>query len=110
MKNKRKARTEPSLLRQLLDIHFEQAKRRKALRKLAQDEWSFDFLTEVVRKAARLDHKVVEVIIESKGGNKIIVRGYPEETSTLSADNDIFNRLDDNAAVDSFIREHAPRR
>ena len=33
-----------------------------------------------------------------------------DRSMNLAADNDIFNRLDDEAAVQRFIADHAPRR
>ena len=99
-----------SLLRQLIDIHWEQAKRRKALRNLAKMEWSFEFLAEVVRTAAKEFQTGIEICIESKSGNKIYISSLKDKTDNLMADDDIFNHLDDNAAVERFIVEHSRRK
>lgn len=104
MKNK-----EPGLLRKIIDIQYEQAKRRRALRILSQQEWSFDFLVEIIRKAADLRKDNIEVEITTKGGHKMrVIKSY-KDVNHLSADDSIFNHLDDEAAVAAFIRDHAPR-
>lgn len=100
---------EPSLLRQIIAIHYEQSKRRKALRILAKQEWSIDFLTLLLRKAADMKKDNLEMEITSKGGHKFIIRSVNAQVDSYTDDNDIFNHLDDEAAIAAFIRDHAPR-
>lgn len=97
---------EPSLLRQIISIHYEQAKRRRAIRQLAKADWSIEFLCEVVKKSAQMLHKDIEIEVESKSGNKIRISSVKDYSSMLSADSDIFNKLDDEAAVQQFIRKY----
>lgn len=104
MKNK-----EPGLLRQIIAIHYEQAKRRKALRELAKAEWTWEFLESIVTHAADMQKKDIEVAIERKNGDKIIISSVKNRNTNLKEDFDIFNHLDDQAAVDRFIRENARR-
>lgn len=104
MKNK-----EPGLLRQIIAIHYEQAKRRKALRALAKAEWTWEFLESVVTHAADMQKKDIEIAIERKNGDKIIISSVKNRNTNLKEDFDIFNHLDDQAAVDRFIRENAKR-
>lgn len=104
MKNK-----EPGLLRQIIAIHYEQAKRRKALRTLAKTEWTWEFLESVVTHAADVQRKDIEIVIECKNGNKISISSIKNRNTSLKEDYDIFNHLDDQAAVDRFIREHAKK-
>ena len=104
MKNK-----EPGLLRQIIAIHYEQAKRRKALRTLAKTEWTWEFLESVVTHAADMQKKDIEIVIECKNGNKISISSIKSRNTSLKEDYDIFNHLDDQAAVDRFIREHAKK-
>ena len=104
MKNK-----EPGLLRQIIAIHYEQAKRRKALRTLARTEWTWEFLESVVTHAADMQKKDIEIAIECKNGNKISISSVKSRNTSLKEDYDIFNHLDDQAAVDRFIREHAKK-
>ena len=104
MKNK-----EPGLLRQIIEIHYEQAKRRKALRTLAKTEWTWEFLESIVTHAADAKKRDIEIIIECNNGNKIIISSVKNKNTSLREDYDIFNHLDDQAAVDRFIRENARR-
>lgn len=104
MKNK-----EPGLLRQIIAIHYEQAKRRKALRELAKAEWTWEFLESIVTHAADMQKKDIEIAIERKNGDKIIISSVKNRNTNLKEDFDIFNHLDDQAAVDRFIRENARR-
>lgn len=104
MKNK-----EPGLLRQIIAIHYEQAKRRKALRTLAKTEWTWEFLESVVTHAADMQKKDIEIVIERKNGDKIIISSVKNRNTNLKEDFDIFNHLDDQAAVDRFIRENTRR-
>ena len=104
MKNK-----EPSLLRQIIAIHYEQAKRRKALRQLAKVEWTWEFLESVITHAADLQKKDIEIVIECRDDKKILISSVKNRNTGLREDYDIFNHLDDQAAVDRFIREHAKK-
>lgn len=100
---------EPGLLRQIIAIHYEQAKRRRALRTLAKVEWTWEFLESVVTHAADVQKKDIEIVIERKNGDKIIISSVKNRNTNLKEDFDIFNHLDDQAAVDRFIRENARR-
>lgn len=104
MKNK-----EPGLLRQIIAIHYEQAKRRKALRTLAKTEWTWEFLEAVVTHAADARKRDIEIVIERQNGDRIIISSVKNRNTSLKEDYDIFNHLDDQAAVDRFIREHAKK-
>lgn len=100
---------EPSLLRQIITIHYEQALRRKALRQLAKVDWSLEFLTEVLRHSAEVMKKDIVIELTTKAGHKMTLSSIKNRSNELNADNDIFNHLDDEAVVQSFIREHSPR-
>ena len=104
MKNK-----EPGLLRQIIAIHYEQAKRRKALRTLAKTEWTWEFLESVITHAADASKRDIEITIERNNGDKIVISSVKNRNTNLHEDYDIFNHLDDQAAVDRFIRENARR-
>lgn len=97
---------EPSLLRQIIAIHYEQAQRRKAIRQLAKAEWSLEFLCEVLRKSSEMLKKDIVIELETKGGHKMKLSSVKDVSNQLNADTDIFNRLDDEAAIQRFIREH----
>lgn len=95
-----------SIFRQLLLIRHEEALQRKAVRELAKADWSFEFLTLVVQKAAKLEGKNISIVVECKNGNKIRISS---EQVKKSVSDDIFNKLDDDLAVQRFIREHSKR-
>lgn len=101
---------QPSLFRQIITIHYEQAKRRKALRQLAKTEWSMEFLTQVVVNAAKILKQDVVIELETKHGHKMKISSVKGSSSALETDDSIFNKLDDEAAVQQFILAHQPRR
>lgn len=100
---------EPGLIRQIIAIHYEQAKRRKALRYLAKAEWSLEFLTEVLVHSAKVLKQDIEIELETKHGHKMRLSSVKGANEKLMADNDIFNHLDDEAAIQNFIRAHNRR-
>ena len=97
---------EPSLFRQIIAIHYEQAQRRKAIRQLAKAEWSLEFLCEVLRKSSEMLKKDIVIELETKAGHKMKLSSVKDISNQLNADTDIFNRLDDEAAIQRFIKEH----
>lgn len=101
---------QPSLFRQMITIHYEQAKRRKALRQLAKAEWSMEFLTQVVVNAAKSLKQDIVIELETKHGHKMKISSVKGSSGVLDASDDIFNKLDNEAAVQQFILEHQPRR
>lgn len=104
MKNK-----EPGLLRQIIAIRYEQAKRRKALRILNKQEWSVEFIEYLCEHSAKSLNKDIEVEIQSPSGHKLVIKSVANHANNMMADDDIFNHLDDQAAVERFIRENSKR-
>ena len=100
---------EPSLLRQIITIHYEQALRRRAIRQLSKVDWSLEFLTEVIRHSAEVMKKDIVIELETKAGHKMTLSSVKNRSNDLNADDDIFNHLDDEAAVQRFIRENSVR-
>lgn len=86
----------------LWDLWIERTKTKKALRILVQQEWSVEFLTAMLYRAARLYQQPLEMTIESKNGTKLIVR-TTDVNATPFKDDDIFNNLDDELKVQQFI-------
>lgn len=105
-KNKTKT---SGLIRQIIEIKHEQALRRKALRILNKQVWSVEFMEYLVEHAAKALNKDIEIEIESPAGHKLRVKSVANHATNLMADDDIFNKLDDDAAVAEFIREHSRR-
>lgn len=102
-----KKNREPGLFRQIVMIHYEQAKRRKALRLLEKQVWSVDFLTELLIRAANKSRQNLEMVIENSNKQKIYIKAKPGTVTGFSDADDIFNHLDDDAAIQAFFREHS---
>lgn len=98
---------EPSLLRKVIEIHYEQARRRKALRILQKQSWSIDFLSTLLLKSARMLGSPLELTIVSPENIacKITAKDLTTDDGKID-DTDIFNHLDDQAAVNDFIYRH----
>lgn len=101
---------EPSLLKKIIMIHAEQAKRRKALRYLSKQSWSIDFLSVLLVKAAKLNSNNVELVITNKDGMSISMK-YSEINNQVveQLDDSILNHLDDDAALQQFIVQNSTR-
>ena len=104
MKNK-----EPGLLRQIIAIRYEQARRRKALRILNKQSWSVEFIEYLCEHAAKVMNKDIVMTVTSPGGHKLEIKSVANHAKAMMADDDIFNHLDDQAAVERFIRENSKR-
>lgn len=103
---------EKSFIMKLIDIHHEQAIRRKALRYLVKQEWGVDTIAMMMVKAGQHLGNGISITIENRAGQKITL-SYSEalkyDNALKDADNNIFNKLDDDLAVEQFIREHSRR-
>ena len=100
---KQKGYKPPSFLRQLIDLHIERQKTRKALRILSQQEWSVDFLTAMLIRSANLAHRPLEMTIYSKNGTAIKINTIDTPTSSVFTDDSIFNHLDNELKMKQFI-------
>lgn len=101
---------EPGLIRKIISIEYEQARRRKALRLLQKQCWSVDFLSTLLLKAAKMLGSPLELTVISPNGEglKITAKDLQLDDGRVD-DTDIFNHLDDEAAVNAYIREHSTR-
>lgn len=101
---------EPSLFRKIIDIQWEQARRRKALRILQKQYWSVDFLSTLLLKSAKMLGTSLELTVVSPNGEvlKITAKDLKQDDGRID-DTDIFNHLDDQAAVNDFIYRHSKR-
>lgn len=99
---------EVSILKQLIAIHYEQSKKRKALRILEKQSWSVDFLTMLLTKAAKASGVPLSLMVENKDGQKFVLTA-DGSNKDKDIDDDIFNHLDNEAAVQSFIAQHSRR-
>lgn len=103
---KEKLKKEPSLLRQIVAIHYEQARRAKALRVLKKQSWSVDFLSTLLLKSAKMLGSPLELTIMSPEGIVMKITARDMQDDGRIDDTDIFNHLDDQAAVNDFIYKH----
>ena len=108
-KKRVKVAKEPSLLRQIISVYYEQAKRRKALRLLEKQNWSMDFLAGVLIKAAKNNERL-SLVIEDPVGRKITLTTKEAAARFENIDDSIFNHLDDEIAIQRFVREHNTRK
>lgn len=106
MKAKDKLPKEPSLLRQIIAIHYEQARRAKALRLLQKQSWSVDFLSTLLLKSAKMLGSPLELTVCSPEGISFKITAKDMHDDGRVDDTDIFNHLDDQAAVNDFIYKH----
>ena len=106
-----KKQREPSLLRQIVAVYYEQAKRRKAVRLLERQLWSYDFLSALLVRAGKQLGNGIQLEITNRDGQKMMLTYQKAERSTEleTFDDNVFNHLDNEAAVAKFIREHSTR-
>ena len=105
-----KENKEPSLFRQIIAIHYEQARRRKALRLLEKQHWSVDFLSTLLLKSAKMFGTSLQLPIISPDDVKLVITAKDLKTDDGRIDDtDIFNHLDDASAVNDFIAKHSTR-
>lgn len=95
-----------SLFRKLIDIYHEQALAKKAVRTLAKQEWSLEFLEYLCAKCSKETHNDVQIVVKDPKGRQLIVQSKPEDNKYVQ-DEDILQHLDDVAAIDDFIRRHS---
>jgi hypothetical protein len=108
-KKKNKQHKEPSLFRKLIAIYYEQAMRRKALRILVKQTWSLEFLSLMLAKAAKLSANNVIMQITNKDGVTLTITYDKAKANIEKIDDTIFNHLDDDIAVQDFIRKNSTR-
>ena len=105
---KKKKFRDKSLFQKIVDIHHEEAMKKRAMRALAKQEWSIEFLCWLCAKAARLTGSPVEITVESPAGQKALIKSQ-DLRKDLAYEDSILDRLDDTAAVEAYIAKHATR-
>lgn len=101
---------EPSFIHKLVDIYFEQAKCKKALRILEKQQWGFEFLSMLLVSAAEKYDKGLRLEIVNKSGQHIVLTYDAAKKADVSNyDSSILDNLDNELAVTTFIREHSTR-
>lgn len=100
----RKPKTnKPSVFRDLIAIWMEQRNTQKALRQAAQLDWSIEFLTAMLYKAAKHYGTNLELELKNKSGNAIIIRTADGKPSEVYKEDDIFEHLDDERRIAEFL-------
>jgi hypothetical protein len=89
-------------IKELWALQIERSKVHKAMRLLSKQEWSVEFLTALLVRASKLQRQQLEMELVSANGHKIIIRSTDGSPQTLP-DEDIFNHLDDDVKIRSFI-------
>lgn len=107
MAKRAKRKKEPSVLRKMVDILWEDAKRRRALRLLERQSWGLDFLSAALARAGRGLGEGLVMVITDRNGVRMELR-Y-EDARERAVEDSVFMRLDDDAFVERFIRENARR-
>lgn len=107
----RKSDREPSLFRKLVDIYWEQCRRRRALRVMTRQAWSFEFLSLMLVKAGKMAGRGLSLEITDRSGQKVLLTydRARDSDAMRQFDDDIFNHLDDSVAVEHFIARHSTR-
>ena len=95
------------LLKQIIAIHMEQMKRHKAMRILSKQRWSVEFLSALVADAARLYNGGIQLTVVN-GNQKVIIESKNVKSDYNYSDS-IFDKLDDEAAMQEFIAKHSTR-
>lgn len=102
---------EPSLLRKIVDIYWHKAQAVKARHILIKQTWSMDFLAHTLATAARLSNDyTMQLVITNKDGMSVTLtcadtKRVQQEANMTS----ILDQLDNEAAVDAFVRANARR-
>lgn len=91
------------LLKALVEAYIEHWRTRKALRLLTKQEWSVDFLTVLLVRAARLTKSHLQMRITN--GTQALEISTVEKAADIEKDDNIFDHLDDDIRVNAFINE-----
>ena len=100
---------QPSLLRKVIEVYYENAQMSKATRNLKKLTWSYDFLKHIVEDTAKSVQQTVTIELIKADGTRILISSTSKKTSVIAEEDSIFNHLDNVELVDKYIREHATR-
>lgn len=92
------------LIRDIITIKAEEARQRKALRILAKQKWSIEFLTTLLQKAANAERKSLEMTITDPEGRVLKVTALNNMSAPERGDT-IFDHLDDDYAIKRFMEQ-----
>ena len=92
------------LIRDIIAIKAEEARQKKALRLLAKQKWSIEFLTTLLQKAASAERKSLEMTITDPEGRVLRVTALNNINEPARNDT-IFDHLDDDYAIKRFMEQ-----
>jgi hypothetical protein len=90
------------LVKEVYDLWKERQHIHRALRLLNKQEWSIEFLTALLVRAANTTKQPLEMIITGPGGITLQINTIRPETS-IYKDDDIMNHLDDDLRIKQFM-------
>ena len=92
------------LIRDIIAIKAEEARQKKALRILAKQKWSIEFLTTLLQKAANAERKSLEMTVTDPEGRVLKVTALNNMNTSERSDN-IFDHLDVDYAIKRFMEQ-----
>ena len=104
-------RKEPGVLGKVARALYEDAMRRRAIRILERQAWGLEFLSMALVKAGRHLGEGLALAIENRDGTRIVLT-YDDalrSESVKAMDESIFMHLDDELAIERFVRENSRR-
>ena len=106
-RKRQRKRREPSVLRKMVEVLWEDARRRKALRLLERQAWGLDFLSMALARAGRHSDGGLVMTITDRNGARMELR-Y-EDVKDRADDDNVFMHLDDDSFVERFIAANSRR-
>lgn len=97
------------MLREIIRIYYERALARKAMRILAKQEWSVEFLETLLVKAAKSCGQPLEMQLVAPNGARLLVR-YSERDNKDHVDDNVLDRLDDAAFIENYVLKNGRAR
>lgn len=96
------------LIRKIIEIEYERYKMHKAMRILQKQEWSVEFLAMLMRKAVDSGMTSSGVVLEIKHKDTVLNLRI-ENVMKTTVEESIFDKLDNEAAVNDFIAKNSTR-
>lgn len=111
MKRRTRRKREKPYILKVIDILHEDVKRRRAIRLLERQAWGLEFLSmALVRAGKSLGEGVTLVIVDRNGARMELTYDMARASAASSGlDDSIFMKLDDDLAVERFIRNNSRR-
>ena len=86
-------------------VLVERMKIHKALRIMNKQEWSIEFLTALLIRAAHTSNQQLEMAIIGPNGYQFLIRTADSNQSQTFPDDDVFNHLDDENWIRHFTEQ-----